>query len=40
MATTAAILDFISVNYLANAWVDWSDFFVAYWERLMEGSFR
>jgi hypothetical protein len=27
----AAILDFVSVDYLTNAWVDCSDFFVAYW---------
>jgi hypothetical protein len=40
MAATAAILDFISVNYLTNAWVNWSDLFVAYWGRLEEGSFR
>jgi hypothetical protein len=31
MAATAAILDFVSVDYLANARVDWSDLFVAYW---------
>jgi hypothetical protein len=31
MAAMAAILDFVSVNYLTNAWVDWSDLFVAYW---------
>jgi hypothetical protein len=26
----AAILDFVSVKYLANAWIDWSNLFVAY----------
>jgi hypothetical protein len=31
MAAMAAILDFVSVDYLANACVDWSDFFVAHW---------
>jgi hypothetical protein len=31
LATTAAILDFASVDYLTNAYVDWSDLFVAYW---------
>jgi hypothetical protein len=28
MAAVAAILDLISVDYLTNAWVDWSDFFL------------
>jgi hypothetical protein len=27
----AAILDLVPINYLTNAWVNWSDFFVAYW---------
>jgi hypothetical protein len=27
MATTAAILDLVSVDYLTNPWVDWSNFF-------------
>jgi hypothetical protein len=31
MAAVAAILDLISVGYLTNAWVDWSDFFVGNW---------
>jgi hypothetical protein len=31
MATTAAILDLVSVDYLTNACVDWSDFLVAHW---------
>jgi hypothetical protein len=31
MAATLAILDLVSVDYLTNAWADWSDFFVAYW---------
>jgi hypothetical protein len=31
MATTAAILDLVSVDFLTNAWVDWSDFLVAHW---------
>jgi hypothetical protein len=26
MAAMAAILDLVSVGYLMNAWVDWSDF--------------
>jgi Fe-S cluster assembly iron-binding protein IscA len=30
MATTVAILDVVSVNYLTNASVDWPNFFVAY----------
>jgi Fe-S cluster assembly iron-binding protein IscA len=25
MAATATILDLVSVNYLTNTWVDWSD---------------
>jgi hypothetical protein len=32
MAAMAAILDLVSVDYLTNASVDWSDFLVAYWE--------
>jgi hypothetical protein len=31
MATLAAILELVSVDYLTNAWVDLSDSFVAYW---------
>jgi hypothetical protein len=31
MAVMAAILDLVSVDYLTNASVYWSDFFVAYW---------
>jgi hypothetical protein len=27
MAATATILKLVSVEYLTNAWVDWSDFF-------------
>jgi hypothetical protein len=27
MAATAAILDLVSINYLTNTCVDWSDFF-------------
>jgi hypothetical protein len=30
-AATAAILDFVSVDFLTNACVDWSDFLVAHW---------
>jgi WD40 repeat protein len=30
----------VSVNYRTNAWVDWSDFSVAFWGWLEEGSFR
>jgi hypothetical protein len=30
----------VSVNYRTNAWVDWSNFSVAYWGWLEEGSFR
>jgi uncharacterized membrane protein YjjP (DUF1212 family) len=30
MAATVAILDLVSVYYLTNTVVDWSDFFVAY----------
>jgi hypothetical protein len=30
----------ISVNYRTNTWVNWSDFSVAYWGWLEEGSFR
>jgi hypothetical protein len=40
MATTAAIFDLVSVDFLTNAWVDWSDFLVAHWGWLEEGSFR
>jgi hypothetical protein len=31
MAATAAILDLVSIDFLTNAWVDWSDFLVAHW---------
>jgi hypothetical protein len=31
MATMAAILDLVSVDFLTNAWVDWSVFLVAHW---------
>jgi hypothetical protein len=31
MAAMAAILDFVSVDYLTNAWIKWSNFFVADW---------
>jgi hypothetical protein len=31
MAATVAILDLVSVDYLTNACVDWSDIFVAHW---------
>jgi hypothetical protein len=39
MATTAAILDLVSVDYLTNACVDWSDFLVAHWgSSILESS--
>jgi hypothetical protein len=31
MAASTAILDLVSIDYLTNAWVDWSNLFVAYW---------
>jgi hypothetical protein len=31
MAVTAAMLAFVSVDYLTNTWVNWSDIFVACW---------
>jgi hypothetical protein len=31
MAAMAAILDLVSIDYLTNACVDWSDFLVAHW---------
>jgi hypothetical protein len=31
MAATPAILDLVSIDFLTNAWVDWSDFLVAHW---------
>jgi hypothetical protein len=40
MTATVAILDLVSVDYRTNAWVDWSDFSVAHWGWLEEGSFR
>jgi hypothetical protein len=36
MATTAAILDLVSIDFLTHAWVDWSDFF--WW--LIGGDWR
>jgi hypothetical protein len=30
----------ISISYRTNTWVDWSDFSVAYWGSLEEGSFQ
>jgi hypothetical protein len=33
-------LEIVSVDYLTNTWVDWSDFFLAYWGRLEEGAFQ
>jgi hypothetical protein len=40
MATMATILDLVSVAFLTNTWVDWSDFLVAHWGWLEESSFR
>jgi hypothetical protein len=31
MAATAAIFDLVSVDFLTNASVDWSNFLVAHW---------
>jgi hypothetical protein len=31
MTAMAAILDLVSIDFLTNAWVDWSDFLVAHW---------
>jgi hypothetical protein len=31
MAAMATILDLVSVDFLTNAWIDWSDFLVAHW---------
>jgi hypothetical protein len=31
IAAMAPILDLVSVDYLTDACVDWSDFFVAHW---------
>jgi hypothetical protein len=31
MAATAAIMNLVSVYFLTNAWVDWSDFLAAHW---------
>jgi hypothetical protein len=31
MAAMATILDLFSVDFLTDAWVDWSDFLVAHW---------
>jgi hypothetical protein len=33
MAATATILDLVSIDYLTNTCVDWSNFFVAHWPR-------
>jgi hypothetical protein len=35
-----AILDLVSIDLMTNAWVVWSDFMVALWGWLEEGSFR
>jgi hypothetical protein len=40
MAAVAANFDLVSVDYLTNAWVIWSDFFVAYWGSMEKDSFR
>jgi hypothetical protein len=32
MAVTATMLDLVSIDFLTNAWVDWSDFLVAHWK--------
>jgi hypothetical protein len=31
MAAMVAILDLVSVDFLTNAWVDWSYFLVPHW---------
>jgi hypothetical protein len=35
----AAILDLVSVDFLTNAWVDWSDFLVAHCMGMTGGKF-
>jgi hypothetical protein len=40
MAASTAILDLVAIDFLTNAWVDWSYLLVAHWGRLEEGSFR
>jgi hypothetical protein len=37
LQTTPAI---VSIDFLTNAWVDWSDFLVAHWRYLEEGYLR
>jgi hypothetical protein len=37
MTALATILELVSVDYLTDTCIDWSDFFVAYWELLVEG---
>jgi hypothetical protein len=32
MAAMPAILDLVSIDFLTNAWVNWSDFLVAHYE--------
>jgi hypothetical protein len=39
-AKMAAMLEFISVYYLMNAFTNWYDFSVAYWGRLEEDHFQ
>jgi hypothetical protein len=34
MAAMPTILDLVSIDFLTNAWVDWSDFLVAHWGQL------
>jgi hypothetical protein len=31
MAAMPTILDFVSIDFLTNTWVGWSDFLVAHW---------
>jgi hypothetical protein len=31
MATTAAIMDLVSIDFLTNSWVNWSYFLVGHW---------
>jgi hypothetical protein len=40
MATTATILNLVSLDFLTNGWFDWSDCLVAHWGWLEESSFR
>jgi hypothetical protein len=37
MAAMSTILDLVSIDFLTNAWVDWSDYLVAHWGSLDEG---